>query len=249
MNGLVLLLPYIEQDDLYKQFDLNGSFCDYAYNNPPYSPPAQVMATPSAASKNGLLAATNVPLFVCPSDNPKERLFSSTTYGPDYPTGALQAGKTNYDFSAGAYNDYYYANYWHAQSTTTRYMFGENSTTRVSDVKDGTSNTIAMSELTYESGQGVPYPWAYRTLYTLGTCVSGNPFQNYAIYGPAYRLYWGVHDEAGGYWYAAASSVHSGGTNMLFGDGSVRMIGIETPGPILEQMATIHGGEVILNEQ
>ena len=70
-----------------------------------------------------------------------------------------KGAKTNYDFSAfcdisGVYGGASITCHkWASMSVTLRRMFGENSTTRIDDVHDGTSNTIAMAETLYTTFQ------------------------------------------------------------------------------------------------
>jgi prepilin-type processing-associated H-X9-DG protein len=46
-------------------------------------------------------------------------------------------------------------------------------------------------------------------------------------------------------WWAAAGSMHSGGSHFAFGDGSVRFMTENTSGVTLEALSTMAGGEVI----
>ena len=41
-------------------------------------------------------------------------------------------------------------------------MFGENSTTRIADVADGLSNTVAVAETTLDVFNGFTPAWGYR---------------------------------------------------------------------------------------
>src|SRR5262249_43934161 len=151
MHGLVLLLPYIEQGNLYQRFNLNaafGNFMSRVLTSYPGPSPTSMLATPDAvASGNAALAATRIDLFLCPSDSGHPTIDPASYYSPDLGTTGIRATKTNYDFISSASGVGYF-NYWSNASVGTRYMFGENSTTRLTDVADGTSNTLMMGEQT-----------------------------------------------------------------------------------------------------
>jgi hypothetical protein len=82
---------------------------------------------------------------------------ASAPYGPG---GSLDGAKTNYDFIASQ-NDFS-CGYWKSAGPAGRYMFGENSTTKITDVKDGTSNTFMIGETTLEVYNGRTASWGYR---------------------------------------------------------------------------------------
>jgi prepilin-type N-terminal cleavage/methylation domain-containing protein/prepilin-type processing-associated H-X9-DG protein len=249
LNGLVLLLPYIEQNSLYSQFNLTASFSDFTYVN------SVTMATPSAAaSGNGALSATYVPAFACPSD------FGDRLIPPDYiatyynPDSTHAAGKTNYDFIASS-ADYAYANYWTygAPYNGGRYMFGENSTTRVADITDGTSSTAAMAERTYNVVNGTCSAWSFRGWVMTGIDLSWNYYNTgintweYVQVNPSpppTYLPLNLPIGTSGSW-ENGSSLHPGGINVLFADGSVDFLSQQTSITILTQICTIANGEVV----
>src|SRR5262249_33687719 len=111
------------------------------------------------ASGNGALATNRVSLFRCPSDNGDPLEDDNDIYGIGNSTG-LRGMKTNYDFSVQYWE--WRCNAWAKTSADVRRMFGENSTTRIADVVDGLSNTIAMGETTFDNANGRCPAWAYR---------------------------------------------------------------------------------------
>jgi prepilin-type processing-associated H-X9-DG protein len=97
-------------------------------------------------------------------------------------------------------------------------MFGFNRVTRMRDIRDGTSNSIAVSEAGKNFG-----PWGQGGKSTIRP-LTKKPYIN----GP---------DGIGG--------PSPGGCNMLFGDGSVRFISQNIDPDLLERLTTINGGEVV----
>jgi prepilin-type N-terminal cleavage/methylation domain-containing protein/prepilin-type processing-associated H-X9-DG protein len=133
------LLPFIEQGPLYQSIDFNfppetpgmGGVVNFmpAYQNP--------------GRQNAAASRSLVPLFLCPSDIPPN--------GPDWP------GQNNYLGNLGA--QFLCDLSEQLQSTiapgeTANGIFYYLSKVRISDIRDGTSNTALFSEK--RRGQGVP---------------------------------------------------------------------------------------------
>ena len=145
-NGLMLLMPFLEQQALFAKFDptqasgsLNSPAGSWTNNNPPLA---------GSAANNAAVAANAVSLLHCPSDSGNPNGLTSV-YGP---IAGVTGAKTDYDFVVDSAD--YVCNNWRNSGTSTRRMFGENSTTRMADVLDGTSNTIAMAETLYDVYNG-----------------------------------------------------------------------------------------------
>ncbi|MBN9117713.1 MAG: DUF1559 domain-containing protein [Planctomycetes bacterium] len=242
-NGLVLLLPYLEQDALFRQFNLNEASAD--------APSATQGATGTlvgnpATNGNAAAATTVVPAFICPSDNnPPTGRLSGSYYGP---SGSLQGAATNYDFITSD-TDFSICNNWRTAGAARR-MFGENSTTKLTDVVDGTSNTFMIGETTKWHVNGAAFAWGYRAWVMTGIDPgTSNPGINLwhlpnvdpTWQNPPYTPVVG-HIRT---WWAAAGSLHTGGCNFVYGDGSVRFIQESTAANILEAMCTMAGGETL----
>ena len=120
LSGWVMLLPFIEQGSLYAKFTSAQTLGGTYY--PPWGP------APLDPFQNGYAPFNlEVNLLQCPSNPQSSRL-----------TG--QPGQTNYHFSIGdsiVNND---------SLMRPRGMFGYYSATRMAEITDGTSNTIAVSE-------------------------------------------------------------------------------------------------------
>jgi prepilin-type processing-associated H-X9-DG protein len=237
LSGLVLLLPYIEQNALYAQWD-QTTCMSYAYATYGSASETFLGGAPSAA--NIALAQTPVKTYACPSE-----ISGNMTYaGPNYGVTATQGGiKTNYDFVV-FYLCGVYSNIWNYAKNNNivswMYIYGENSATKMTDIIDGTSNTLALGEMTYAVYNGNGNGWAFRGWVTGGMdpgTYGINVWNYYTYYTP------GIEGQAGSWYYA--SSLHSGGANFAAADGSVHFISQATPTSVLAELCTYRGGEVI----
>ena len=252
MHGLVALLPYIEQSALYQKFNQNAAFGNFdsaVVSGYPVTGKWHVLASPDAiASGNAALSANSIPLLRCPSDSGNPFINPSSYYSPDLGKG-IMAAKTCYDFISHQQGVYEF-NYWTHAAIGNRYMFGENSRTRLTDVTDGASNTLAMGEQTLELYNGTTSAWAYAGWASIGIDPVGNwnttfPAQGLNIwqYGtsPATAIY-GRRAS----WYNAAS-LHPGGVNFVYADGSVHFINESIDIPSLTYLSRMADGQVIPN--
>ena len=226
-SGLVELLPYIEQDNVYKLVTSSASTT------------AGVTVNPSYPWDGGFAPwVQSVKTFLCPSDSE----------GPSG-TGIKH---TNYMLCSGDSIDL------HTNNAGTRGMFGRDHNVnakgyKLTEVKDGTSNTIAMSErirgnaseartrTAHAAGGWFTTPnqclslyntatrtWA--TGYTLGNWAGvrwpdgGMGFGGLTTNAPpnSVSCAWNAHDAQNGLY--PPSSNHTGGVTAAMGDGSVRFI-------------------------
>lgn len=217
-TGHTMLLPYLDQGPLYNKFNFNGAMSTW----PSVATPVQTPATDPTITGNAALVKTLLPAFLCPSDSGISIIPSATAhYGISATNTGTGGARTNYDFSTAT------AAYlttpepaWSTQATTTRRMFGDNSHCRITDIKDGSSNTVAMVEtpLVVYNGSGSS-AWGYRGWCMLGTDFTA-PINN--------RLWPSVPPitmplGSNGTWGQPGSS-HVGGVHILMGDGSVHFI-------------------------
>ena len=210
------LLPYVEQDPLYKTIRLD---LDIAH-------PAN--AAPRVQS---------LPVYLCPSDNPPGPTF--TVVSDDAGAPICPVAFANYVGVGGTYEvtDF--------PDTNTGVLL-RNSKYRVTDITDGSSNTLMVTER--HSGRSPMTTWVGAVTNSI------NPPRNpgYDDEEPATLCLANIGEPADGRTpnnpldhVEDPSSRHPGGVNALFGDGSVRFIK-NTINPVTwSALGTRAGGEVL----
>jgi prepilin-type N-terminal cleavage/methylation domain-containing protein len=238
MNGLVLLLPHIEQSGLDARLNKQVAFSN---QNTAYCCPGSLwgntngtLAGSAATDGNGPLTATRIPTLRCPSDPGTEMLPASAAYGSAPPYAGW---KTSYDFVA-AQSELSACNYWKAAPPGRKYMFGQNSATRVTQVTDGSSNTFMLGETTLDVYNGTTPSWGYRAWVHTGIDpAAGINDWSYPVAGfvprPGRLGSWG-----------RAGSLHPGGCQFAMGDASVRFVRESVSGNTLRQVATMAEGTI-----
>src|SRR5215472_7629337 len=109
INGLFLLLPFVEQGNIYNKANLNSPMSTFLSSNVGINmgSPAPVLAGPPDAvtSGNAALAAIKVPLYLCPSDGGGPNGFTihldnsaAKYYNVDGVGGTIRSYRTSYFF-------------------------------------------------------------------------------------------------------------------------------------------------------
>jgi prepilin-type N-terminal cleavage/methylation domain-containing protein/prepilin-type processing-associated H-X9-DG protein len=229
----ISLLPYLEQDNLYR-----------TYNN----------TIPNQAPANQVFCQDPLAVYTCPSDPRGNQVLAPETIAPDgtgnstihYMTGSYKAmtgigdARTTNTFG-GFWNEVQTAQAAHPAGRGAFHGDGYSGLTpeRMASVTDGLSNTIFVGERhtrthptrgpfwadtfnLYSKGAAWPYSITLQPDYDACTRRVNS---NYCKYG------WG--------------SFHTGGISFLFGDGSVRSIPPSIDMAVFADLSTIAGGEVI----
>jgi prepilin-type N-terminal cleavage/methylation domain-containing protein/prepilin-type processing-associated H-X9-DG protein len=246
VSGLVLLLPHVEQDNIFKMYNPTVASQNYRTTGTLAGPPGAINAN------NAAIATMKLPIIRCPSDPGDEKLDYSAAghYTVDNTNSNLIGIKTNYDFSA-EYWEFRCDAWSKLTAPTVRRMFGENSNSTFASVTDGTSNTVAMGETTLDNANGRCSAWAYRGWVMIGVDIApsrdggginvwASPWTNPP---DAARTQVPRPGKVGSW--SWPGSLHSGGANFCFADGSVRFINQNTTAANRLAMATMAGGEVI----
>ncbi|MBN69313.1 MAG: prepilin-type cleavage/methylation domain-containing protein [Gimesia sp.] len=232
-NGLVLLLPFLDQSALYNQLNFSLAFDDYS--------PGSAPLPGGGATTNADLVNRRMAIFNCPSDPGPQGIPVSSSY---MLPGGSNEHRTNYDFIVFR-NSYNECNEWTSRPPVERTMFEDGSKCRPRDVTDGMSNTAMMAETRQACcGNGANANWGGRGYtqigLTLGRMIPNRTVRNSASY-PG-----GSRDFAPwlGDWGTTGSS-HVGGLHVLLGDGAVRFLGDNTDRTILLNLERIADGNVI----
>ena len=266
-TGFVAMLPYIEQDNLFKLY--NYGFVSSSSVNTNQTPvPIGPDPTPNP---NRLVAQENVKIYVCPADDNPGPQMTSTNVA--YPVRSLTfyekdaVRRSNYFFSTGYYTDY--DRDYDVSAIWARGAFGNNGAASIASMTDGTSNTLAIGEGRQQyrtSSEYGPY-WGAGTHTSVHGrilhCTRNQPdcpngFQASGgttllqvrayctINGATNNTLNGTSGPAGQTQYAwQFSSKHAGGAYFLFCDGSVKLLANNTDPFTLMALSTPDGGEVI----
>jgi type II secretory pathway pseudopilin PulG len=235
-SGWTMLLPYLDQAPLYNRYDHNqaASFSTY----PGYTYTTAMMA--GNADVNVPVIRSRLAAFLCPSD-------ANDVYYPGFDqyyaaSATLGAGaRTNYDFNVW-YGEYVHQMYPLAQNQ--RSMFGNNLGYRLTDVKDGTSNTVAVSETIRSVWNGQPPTWGSAQWVGTGIDLSRYPINTW-VYGPNSPAYLYMREPGRLAEWGTAGSLHVGGATFLMGDGSVRFISENIDSTTRGRLHTMSDGQPI----
>jgi prepilin-type N-terminal cleavage/methylation domain-containing protein/prepilin-type processing-associated H-X9-DG protein len=250
-SGFVALLPYIEQDGLFKQYDYRLAGSSRNGNGSTATTAPDPIPNP-----NRIVGSMNVPIYVCPTDsNPPPTVLSA-----DARTAAAyereNTRRSNYFFNIGDNIDQ--RGFWQAQSMALRGPFGINGADSLTTIYDGTSNTVAIGESKQIHGSTSYGPYWGNGLHTaVGGRIAGTidpaSYANYNCWKPNHRYYadpgcgtpstntftqqlqyaWGF-----GSW-------HTGLTNFVFCDGSVRSVSDNINSATWIAIGTSAGGETV----
>jgi len=240
-TGFVFLLPYVEQENLYKQYDFKTPS---SLSNPYSAPLPPTAGALSASHPNGLVQSQKLKVYTCPSDSDPEIVANAMNAGDFYQRP--NTARSNYLFASGLYTDYDAPS---AMMNAAAGPFGNNSKTKLSEIQDGTSNTIAVGEsVQRKSGPGTstsfgPYWGAGTHTSVHGRVPATDPKFNInanwtpgtCTVGPRCVYAW------------VFSSFHSGGANFVMCDGSVRFIPESISYPTFAALNTKSGGETSTN--
>jgi prepilin-type N-terminal cleavage/methylation domain-containing protein/prepilin-type processing-associated H-X9-DG protein len=235
LNGLALLLPYLEQASLYQAINFSQAASNAMNGNTSCCGPndSQGMLAGTALA-NTTVAITPIRTLLCPSDPGDKLSKSGALYSP---TTTIRGVKANYDFLV--YQDYI-CNAWSVDSAAYRTMFGENSNTKISTVTDGLSNTFAMAEKTLEVYNGDGSPWFYRGWVQLGGDLTylGVNIWTYPS-NPTGKVYGRLSS------WQNVGSLHPGGCNVLRGDGSVTFLKESTSLIVMQRLQAMADGAIV----
>jgi prepilin-type N-terminal cleavage/methylation domain-containing protein/prepilin-type processing-associated H-X9-DG protein len=235
-NVWVELLPYFEQDNLYKKWDSNDN-----RNN-------------VAGGRNATQAQV-IKILLCPSDRLPEpiwELTAETAASPPWSRGFY--GLSSYGGSAGR-RAVYTGGPPAFPGISRDGVFYLGSNIRLTDVTDGTTNTFLFGERLHhdpEFDRLRPLVWPDATPVggwgRWGYVANAGVMFQVTLHTAApinYRVPPGGDFSTLENRGCAFGSGHPGGANFAFADGSVRFQSESTPVPTLQALSTRAGGEVV----
>lgn len=240
-NGLVELLPFLDQQSVFDKFDHNVAFSDMAYGSSSARPlwtntTGTIVGSPS---QNAAIASIKLSIFRCGSDTKQELLTGA--YGS---TGMATDGvaATNYDFIGNSWTDGEadVCNSWKTARADRR-MFGQNSMTTPGHVLDGLSNTFALGETTrfHRIGRGVA--WGMRANLMAGV----DPVRGVNLWTTDTAVAAGDRFGMVARWREAAASMHPGGCHFVTADGATHFFSQETGLTVLQSLTRIADEKVL----
>jgi prepilin-type processing-associated H-X9-DG protein len=204
------LLPYLDQAPLYGQINFNQS-CAHA--------------------SNAIARQTVLPAFRCPSD-PSPNIWSLPQQGnPSNILATLPIANYVGSFGTLGFEDICVNPPFPAAQCVSNGIFFHNSSIRMRDVTDGTSNTIFLGEHRTNTNLDWYSTW-------VGVVAQGEE---------AIARVLAVSDHTPNHptlHIDDFSSWHTGGVHLLFGDGRVRFITQNIDSNVFKAIATRAGGEV-----
>jgi prepilin-type N-terminal cleavage/methylation domain-containing protein/prepilin-type processing-associated H-X9-DG protein len=112
-------------------------------------------------------------------------------------------------------------------------IFGANEPCRIADIRDGTSNTLMVGEVTGKGpGTRRGHIWPGDNMLTMRDGING-PF---TVPGGCYPT-----DAQGGFYYAGFASFHPGGCHFAMADGSVQFLSQNLAKDVLDALTTRNG--------
>jgi len=233
---LEAVLPFIEQDNIYKQLNLTIVAPSTKATNSQYNP--------GNCDAPGTPGSTVIKTYICPSDVfTQGQQIQYVTGGKTY-----YLGGNSYGGCAGI------VSFW-SDSMDQKGIFFPNSQIKIADIIDGTSNTLMFGERFHKDDnfdavyapKGTPFGrytgWAWANYlpgfdYLFGSCVPINWQFPPVASDPGF-----VYEDQK---MCSFSSGHVGGANFCMGDGSVRFISQTVDlATVLQPLCTRAGGEVI----
>ncbi|WP_406694027.1 DUF1559 domain-containing protein [Singulisphaera sp. Ch08] len=241
-----MILSNLEQSALYNAYNFSHPSSNNTYQN------CFTVAPGTTAYTNSTVVSTLVSVFACPSDLPPEVVTpDDATTGP---YSRVRARRSNYLGCAGQYGD----NNCPVSSGGTGFatnlqgVFNNDTSVTFSQISDGLSNTCMIGESPQEHSTVSFGPYWGAGCHTSTHGVVYNPSHAWAPTSLPNRsmleVFGYARDPRQRPYAWRMGSKHSGGLNMLFGDGSVKFIKDSVNPYAWWSLQTIGGGEVVSSD-
>jgi len=225
-SGLVMILPYLEQQAVYDRFDFTDG--PWSYSDDWYE------------GTNGDAIAQRPKVYVCPSDD-SEPFSLDTVVGGTYEIDG-KAATGSYALVEGTHGAGVKGTLYDAIKYDNTGVFYYIETMKVSDVTDGLNHTMLVGEVVEAHTLNSSNIWS-RGLREMDTLRStSNPLNTWPGEGVVITRY-GLRVNG------AFASRHPGGANFAFGDGHVEFLEENIALDVYRALSTRDGNEVFDDEQ
>lgn len=227
LSWTTLLLPYLEQDGLYKRVDQNKSWY-----------------VSTSGCENRAVGQVRMNLFVCPSNPGADRTI--LVQDPENPGGSFPAAPTDYTLADGFY---YSVNPQNWIEGTIRSVSAIKKR-RITDVSDGTSNTLIIFE-----NADVPNLWVNGQMVKDNSATpqvinhsnhggwanpNNNTVRGWDATGTVQFGPYIVNKRNG----AAIYGFHTGGAHVLLADASVQFLSENTTAETVKRLISYNGNDI-----
>ncbi len=236
VGWMALMLPYIEQANLYSTINWSSN-AGRIMTNHALTPPANITAR-----------RTVIPGYMCPSNPQPAKQTNGTPGGDDWGSG-LDGGRTDYVGNMGWMNAGHrdcpqnpYPGNWNgaawADASDNGQMAGCNGVigwqgcVGISNITDGTSNTMAVLEDHHWIDKNNPTAMQSDNLW----------MGSYAIHSTKMPINW---NPSGDFRCDQWSSIHVGGAHGLLSDGSIRFVSENVAWQVRQALGTRGAGEIL----
>lgn len=258
-TGFTLLLPYIEQEALYREYKFDQASCG-AYMGPrtgnPYVNPGFEPQHVAGGTDNDWIVATPIAMYLCPADD--SQVVDEPSSLPEAHSMFFRpmAARTSYlmciynqdheSYGLTPKDDSFFTTLYGQFIDLTPGVFRNNVGLRMEDIADGTTRTIAIGETRFArvnpdlntphwgAGHYAAMTGAMRSLQALGSLHINSVVKN-----------GNEVDRDGALRQFGFGSWHPNGANFLFADGSVQFLLSSMPFPVFDALGTIAGGEML----
>ncbi|MBI3464084.1 MAG: DUF1559 domain-containing protein [Planctomycetes bacterium] len=237
MGWGIAILPYVEQENLYKKYD-NKRFNWDPENYPVVSTPLAVMTCPSDPQPGGSLITIDEPVM----------------YPRPVAAGSYKAVTGRYGAPGTLFWDYplYFGNTRDIPAVDPNsrgplHVVGLSSARneRLADVRDGAGNTFLVGEYTTRTRVQRRTVWAVSAYYrAMGACGPNPPTRGLPDHDICSALVvTGNNNQCN----RAFAAEHPGGMQFVFCDGRVQFVRTTIDGTLYQNLATIMGSETVFD--